>query len=183
MRPPRSMCSLVLIPLLFAAAPGRAQQPTRQPGNGSPPVFVLPGDQPRIADAGARARASLDVFNRYLARAARGEVVADLKVIFVKGGTREHMWVTGVTLENGRYHGRLASMPVRVRGVALGDRVWVWPSDVEDWVVVEDGMMIGGFTVMELRRSLPPKQRQQHDRAAGYRFPPDTAIWNLPSNP
>lgn len=180
---PRWMCSLMLVPLLLAAAPGRAQQAPHKPGSGSPPVFDLPRDQPRMVEASERARASLDVFNHYLARAARGEVVADLRVTFTEGETREHMWVTGVTLENGRYRGSLASVPVRVRGVAAGDRVWVSPSAVTDWVVVEDGMMIGGFTVMELRRSLTPKQRQEHDRAAGYRFPPDTAIWNLPPRP
>lgn len=180
MRPPRLMCSLVLVPLLLAAAPGQAQQVIRKADSGSPPAYHLPRDQPRMAEASERARATLDVFNRYLPRAARGEVVADLRVTFEEVGIREHMWVTGVTLENGRYRGTLSSVPVRLRGVAAGDRVWVSPSDVTDWVVVEDDMMIGGFTIMEVRRLLSPRQRQEHDRAAGYGFPPDTAVWNLP---
>jgi uncharacterized protein YegJ (DUF2314 family) len=174
------MCSLVLVPLLLAAAPGQAQQVILKPRSGSPPVLSIPRGHARLSEAGERARATLDVFNRYLPRAARGEVVADLRVTFEEGDIREHMWVTRVTLEKGRYRGTLNSVPSRLRGLAAGDQVWVSPAHVTDWVVVEDGMMVGGFTIMEIRRMLSPKQRQEHDRAAGYGFPPDTSLWNLP---
>lgn len=171
-----------MLPALLAAVPSRAQETLRRTREGQADVLGVDGDDARMNAAMQRARATLPAFNAYLPRAARGEVSASLKAVFREGDEVEHMWITDVTLRDGRYHGTLNNRPMGVRNVAEGDPVTVSPDEVSDWMVVgSDGLMRGGFTVLELLGRMKPKERTRFEAGMDYRVPPDTAIWNAPN--
>lgn len=172
----------VLVPtLLLAVVPAGAQEPLRRSRSGQPDTYGVEAGDRRMEAAMERARATLAVFDGYLPRAARGEVGASLKVRFTEGDESEHMWVTDLTREaDGRYSGTLVNTPLSLRGVAAGDRVTAAPGEVSDWVVVKDGALIGGFTIVELRRRMGPEERAAFERSQRYRMPADSAVWNLP---
>lgn len=166
--------------LLLAAAAAHAQ-PTPQvtTRDGQPSVYTVRSRDAAMDSVYARARATLPVFERYLPRAQRGEVVAQLKARFSEGDVGEHMWIRDVRRVGERYRGILDNVPTAVR-LARGDTVTVDAASVSDWMVVQDGALIGGFTLVEMRRRLTPKQRAQYDRESYYRTPADSAVWNLP---
>ena len=172
----------MVLPLLLLPALGAAQEapaPTRARGD----VYDVPQDDPAMAAAIERARATLPAFHRYLEQVAGGEVDAKLKAVFQQGGAVEHMWISNVTFDGRVYRGVLESRPMELTNVAQGDAVVIPPARVTDWiVVVEDGIMLGNFTTMELRRRMSASERARLDRAMGFRILADSAIIAVPGS-
>jgi uncharacterized protein YegJ (DUF2314 family) len=165
-------CALLLLPLLLAAAPCAAQE---RPSQLRDDVYAVQNDA--VMDAAVeRARETLAVFRRWLPRAADGEVVAQLKARFELGDEIEHMWITDVSFKGGAYHGRLASTPMADTDLAPGDAVTIRPDEVTDWMVVVDDVVLGAFTVIEIRRRMDPRQRSEFDAEAGYRIPDEAVL-------
>lgn len=170
----------MLLPLLLLPALGAAQdapRPTQARGD----VYDVPQDDAAMASAIARARQTLPVFHRYLEQAADGEADAKLKAEFEQDGVVEHMWIGDVSFDGRVYRGILESRPMDLTHVEQGDPVVIAPEHVTDWMVlVEDDVMLGNFTTMELRRRMSPKERAQLDRAMGFRILADSAIIAVP---
>lgn len=169
----------LILPLVFAAAASEAQ--------GTPGIIRQRDDVWGVASedramnaAIARARATLPVFNGYLSRAAGGEVEAIIKAEFHQGERVEHMWVSDVTFDGRVYHGRLINRPMDLTNVREGDAVTIRPKHVSDWLVVEDGVGLGNFTMLEFRRRMTPGERAEFDRSRHYRIIADSAIIALP---
>jgi uncharacterized protein YegJ (DUF2314 family) len=166
---------LLLLPVLGAAQD--APRPTQARGD----VYDVPQDDAAMASAIARARVTLPVFHRYLEQVADGEADAKLKAQFEQGGVVEHMWIGDVRFDGRVYRGVLESRPMDLTHVAQGDAVAILPEHVTDWmVVVEDDVMLGNFTTMELRRRMSAGERAQLDRAMGFRILADSAIIAVP---
>lgn len=159
--------TLLLLPMLLAAPVCRAQDPPA-PSQLRSDVHGVQHDEAMDA-AIARARETLPVFQRWLRRAAEGDVFAQLKARYEFEEGVEHMWIADVTFKGGVYHGRLASRPMAETELEPGDAVTIRPDEVTDWMVVVDDLMLGGFTVVEIRNRMGPEQRRAFDRQSGYR--------------
>ena len=44
------------------------------------------------------------------------------------------------------------------------------PDDITDWMYIEDGRLIGGYTTRLLRERMSPEERKQLDASAPYKF-------------
>jgi uncharacterized protein YegJ (DUF2314 family) len=165
-------CALLLLSLLLAALPARAQE---RPSQLRSDIYWVQDDAP-IDSAAERARETLPVFRRWLPRAAEGEVVAQLKARFEFGDEIEHMWISDVRFKGGAYHGRLASTPMADTDLGPGDAVTIRADEVTDWMVVLDDVVLGAFTVIEIRRRMDPKQRREFDEESGYRIPDEAVL-------
>jgi uncharacterized protein YegJ (DUF2314 family) len=178
MRPIRFV--LMLLPLLLASTVCAAQDPPRI-SRERDDVYNVPSEDAAMEAAIARARATLPVFHQYLDQAANGDVEVKLKAEFRQGDEVEHMWIADVSWDGRVYRGTLQSRPLGLTNVRQGDEVTIRPERVSDWLaVVEDDVMLGNFTTMELRRRMTPKQRAQLDRGMGYRILADSAIIAVP---
>jgi uncharacterized protein YegJ (DUF2314 family) len=66
------------------------------------------------------------------------------------------------------FHGRLNNRPVDVRAIKLGDAVTVAPDEISDWMYVDNGKLVGGYTIRVLVDKLPPNERKQVEQESGY---------------
>lgn len=164
--------TLVLLPLLLPPALCRAQDPPTQIRSD---VHGVRHDEAMEA-AIARARETLPTFHTYLRRAADDEVFAQLKARFELGDEVEHMWVSDVSFKGGVYHGRLASTPLAETDLEPGDAVTIRPEEVTDWMVLVGDLMLGGFTVIEIRRRMEPEQREAFDKRMDYQVPDEAVL-------
>ena len=164
--------ALLLLLLLLAAVPARGQDPPSQMRDD---VYGVQHDAP-MESAIERARETLPVFRRWLPRAAQGEVVAQLKARFEFGDETEHMWIDDLSFKGGVYHGRLSSTPMADTDLAPGDAVTIRPDDVTDWMVIVDDVVLGAFTVVEIRRRMDPDQRREFDAGLDYRIPDEAVL-------
>jgi uncharacterized protein YegJ (DUF2314 family) len=170
-----------MLPLLLAPVLGAAQdapRPTRERDN----VYSVPEEDDGMGAAIARARATLPVFHRYLEQVGQGQVhEVKLKAEFHQGDDVEHMWIADVTFDGRVYRGVLESRPLDLTNVRQGAAVTIPPERVSDWVaIVGDGVMLGNFTTMEIRRRMTSRERARLDEMMGYRILADSAIVAVP---
>jgi uncharacterized protein YegJ (DUF2314 family) len=68
----------------------------------------------------------------------------------------EVIWVSELALDGDRFHGKIASEPAYLAGVALGDPVSFTRAQIADWSVLStDGRMYGHYTTRALLDDLP----------------------------
>lgn len=115
-----------------------------------------------------KARLTIDYFRDCLREPQPGQYGLSLKVRLEDGQGTEHMWLHDLSLDDdGLFYGVIDSEPVTVRNVQLGTRIGVPYEAISDWLLVEEGRLIGGYTIRVYRESLEPKERIAFDREFG----------------
>jgi uncharacterized protein YegJ (DUF2314 family) len=69
-----------------------------------------------------------------------------------------------------RFQGRVDNQPRKIRGLKLGQLVSVNPNEISDWLYVDNGRLIGGYTVRVRYSELSPEQKQEFDRKADFKM-------------
>lgn len=115
-----------------------------------------------------KARLTLGYFRQSLANPTDDQYGHSLKVRIQDDNGVEHMWMADLSLdEDGLFYGMLDSDPVTVQSVKAGTRIGIPVDAVSDWLLVEEGRLIGGYTIRVYRESLNPQERQQFDQNFG----------------
>lgn len=69
-----------------------------------------------------------------------------------------------------RFAGTLSNIPADVPGLEHGQRVVVALNEISDWMVVDNGRLIGGYTIRVFRDRLSDQERSEFDRESGLLF-------------
>ncbi len=77
------------------------------------------------------------------------------------------MWVSPVLFANDQFVGTLNNQPLKVTTLKLGDEVKVGKADISDWMYVEGGKLIGGYTIRILRDNMSEIERNKFDQKLG----------------
>jgi uncharacterized protein YegJ (DUF2314 family) len=120
-----------------------------------------------MESAFAEARASLDQFIQLLASPNPTRTFVALKVRFTSPDGGQDIWVDNVTYEDGRFHGLMGDDLPALR-LEFGERVEVPVESILDWMIVEDGKLIGGFTIRLAYSRMTPEEKQFFLDDAGY---------------
>jgi uncharacterized protein YegJ (DUF2314 family) len=78
------------------------------------------------------------------------------------------MWLTSVTFDGRKFHGTVNNDPEMVSNVKIGDKVSVESSKISDWMFVENGKLVGGYTLRVLRDSLSASERADFDKSVPF---------------
>jgi uncharacterized protein YegJ (DUF2314 family) len=135
---------------------------------GQPPVTHVEDDDPKMLAAIDQARATADDFIRALNAPRTSQSDFSVKLPIKDGEEVEHMWITPVRHLNGRFVGAINNEPVSVRTVKMGDEVQVAKDEISDCMYIDDGKLVGGFTLRVLRDNLPENERQEFDRTVPF---------------
>lgn len=101
----------------------------------------------------------------------------NVKIRLRTGPRVEYIWVEEIERENdGSVTGLLQNQPAISRTHRLGDRVSFSIGDIVDWAYIEDGYLIGGFTLRVMFEQYPQKQRTELQEKLGYRIDPSKGI-------
>ena len=76
----------------------------------------------------------------------------------------EHIWLADVQYTGGRFVGYVDNKPVNIKGLKLGDKESVNPDEISDWLYIDHGKLVGGYTVRVLYSELSPKEKQEFTR-------------------
>jgi uncharacterized protein YegJ (DUF2314 family) len=71
---------------------------------------------------------------------------------FKSGTEQEFMWVEVISISKDSIRGKLANEPVWSKDLKLGDDVTRKVSELTDWLYLNDGQIVGGFTVKVLTK-------------------------------
>jgi uncharacterized protein YegJ (DUF2314 family) len=130
-----------------------------------------------VAAAMAEAQETLDDFLGALESCSPSQSHFSLRVWLVSEDAegdvetaRELAWLDDVRWDGVRFRGRLNREPALVKGYARGDEVRVMRGAVADWLYIDSGRAVGGWTIRLLRKRMTPGQRAKFDEATPYTF-------------
>jgi uncharacterized protein YegJ (DUF2314 family) len=126
-----------------------------QPGI-EPQVFNVDLHNQRMKRAVMQARRTVGVFIQALGHPARGQSDFEVKKPFRQGDVVEHLWLSEVRFRGNRFDGYVDNVPRKIKGLKMGDHVSVNPNEISDWAFVENGRLIGGYTIRLLYSELTP---------------------------
>ncbi|HEY6161303.1 MAG TPA: DUF2314 domain-containing protein, partial [Bacteroidia bacterium] len=134
--------------------------------DGQPDVINVANDEQRMNFAMEKARLTIGYFKRSLAHPMAGQTYFSLKAKVIDGEAVEHLWLNTISFdERGNAHGNVGNKPVNVRNVSMGKRISVPPEHVSDWMIVEKGKLVGGYTIRAIRENVEEKDRPAFDKS------------------
>jgi uncharacterized protein YegJ (DUF2314 family) len=139
-------------------------------GSAEPEYFEVTKDHAAMHRAVIQARKTVGKFILALNHPAPGQQDFEVKKPFIQGDQVEHIWLSDVRFVGNRFQGRLDNQPRKIRGLKLGQLVSVNPDEISDWLYVDNGKLVGGYTVRAHYNELSPQQKQQFDRDADFKI-------------
>jgi uncharacterized protein YegJ (DUF2314 family) len=131
-------------------------------------MSVRSGDLQVIA-AIEKARSTLPQFLRTVEHPKLSQNSFLVRVAFLEGEKVEHIWIADLDLSGNTPQGVIAEKP-RIKRLRFMEWVSFDPDDITDWMYIEDGRLIGGYTTRLLQEHLSPEERKQLDTSAPYKF-------------
>ena len=89
-----------------------------------------------------------------------------VKKPFVEGEKVEHIWLTEISFDGRLFHGKVDNEPVDLKGARLGQEVTVASNEISDWMYVQDGRLVGGYTIVAMSEHMSPAEKQQFEKDA-----------------
>ncbi|MGC1275266.1 MAG: DUF2314 domain-containing protein [Planctomycetaceae bacterium] len=161
----RSLLPIVVL-LGFGCGDDDGLDTVARPGN---PDVVNVDDENELMNAAiAKAQSTVDEFIAALNAPKSNQTGFSVKYPLTVDGGAEHIWVSDVRYENETFVGVLGNVPVNATAVKLGDEVTIPKGDVSDWMYLEEGRLVGGYTIRALREIMPAEQRAEFDKNAPF---------------
>ena len=92
-----------------------------------------------------------------------------VKVVFIEGEQSEHIWIADLAFSGQTPRGVIANEPA-IPNLKFMQKVEFHPSQITDWMYIEDGYLVGGFTTKIIRERMNPSERNAFDTSAPYKF-------------
>jgi uncharacterized protein YegJ (DUF2314 family) len=169
----RALYLIIAIGALALASISAQAADTRQELENSsiePPYVEVPKDHIAMRRAVIEARKTVGEFIAALKHPAPGQQDFEVKKRFIQSGQVEHIWLSDVQSVGNRFQGRVDNQPRKIQGLKLGQLVLVKPNEISDWLYIDHGKLVGGYTVRVQYNELSPKEKQEFDRAADFKI-------------
>lgn len=133
-----------------------------------PDLVYIPNEDERMNWAIEKAGLTLWYFEESLKSPVAGQEYFSIKVMIEDAGRVEHIWLTAPDFdEEGNLFGEVGNEPVQIKTVKLGQKIGVMRSMISDWMIVEKGRLIGGYTIRAIREGIPESDRPAFDESIG----------------
>jgi uncharacterized protein YegJ (DUF2314 family) len=166
--------SLVTALLLAAIiSTGKADNPTSkelQNKSGESETFRVENEHAVMRKAVDQARKTIGEFIKALQHPAAGQSDFEVKKPFVEGNDVEHIWLSDVEFAGGRFKGKVDNAPMKIHGLKIGQVVSVNPDEISDWAYVDNGKLVGGYTIRAHYNQLTPAQKKEFLREADFKL-------------
>jgi uncharacterized protein YegJ (DUF2314 family) len=141
------------------------------PGADSKDVVAFSSGDEAMNHAMQKGRQTLDRFFAAYAAPSPQQERFSLKVALRSGTGVEYIWLEHLQLaDDGAISGVLLNQPSYSTEHRPGDRIAVNTNDVVDWSYIEDGYLVGGYTLRVMFERYPQERRETLQRQLGYRI-------------
>ena len=138
--------------------------------NNEPPLSSFDSDDSEMNAAIKKARESVPVFLKYLANPNPDQAYFSIKKPFpTTDGTNEHIWISVRSYDGVRFHGTINNRPVNIAGLKEGDLVAVLTGEISDWMILENGKIVGGYTFRVIWNRMSPAERLEYGAKMEFR--------------
>lgn len=143
-----ALCKLAV--LLFSLVAGGCW------GRDKEATIEIAEDDPELAVSRQNARATINQFIDALENPRAGQTLFAVKAKFVDGDRVEYMWLTDLRYEDGRFTGIVNNEPSVVSNVRMGQEHTVPVNEIDDWMILENDQIVGGYSVEVVARRQSP---------------------------
>lgn len=117
------------------------------------------------------AQKTLYQFQKVLQNPSAQQSDFGLKVRFdLPDGTGEHIWFREIHFIDNEFVVIVNNDNLVTTEVSYNDTVLINKDNISDWMYVEDGKLVGGFTTRVLRKRMSAEERKDLDANIGYRI-------------
>ena len=135
---------------------------------GSPDVYDMPSESERMNWAMEKARLTLHYFEECIANPKDGQSYMSIKARIEDNGKTEHIWLMEPSFDNdGNIFGTIGNDPIDVTNVKINENIGITINEVSDWMIVENGKLIGGYTIRAIRDGVSPSELPNFDKSLG----------------
>lgn len=145
-----------LIVLLVSALVACSSDPGVPEHEGEPNVVDVSETDDEMNAAMAKARSE---FPKFLAEFESGAGEFSVKLRFEEEEQVEHIWMTDLVSNDEGLWGHVGNEPVRISGVAFGDRYKIEVPLVSDWLILREAGPVGGYTIRVLVSRMSAEER------------------------
>ena len=133
-------------------------------------TYAVDDKDAQMERASRRARSTVGQFITVLQHPKPGQTDFQVKKLFVAkdGSQGEHIWLADVKFNGNRFHGVVDNKPSAIKGLKVGENAAVNPDEISDWSYVENGHLVGGYTIRVLYSELTAQQKQDFEKQAGF---------------
>ncbi len=135
---------------------------------GEPNMYDVAENDSAMAQATRHARRTVGQFITALQHPGPGMKDFQVKKLFVKDGKGEHIWLANVKFIGNRFVGVVDNRPVNIPGLKVGMKVAVNPDEIFDWPYVDNGQLVGGYTIRVLFGELSPQEKAAFEKQADF---------------
>ncbi len=139
-------------------------------GTTEPEFYQVPKNNAAMHLAVQEARKTIKTFIATLRHPGPGQQDFELKKRFVQGDQVEHIWLSDVKIVGNHFEGQIDNQPRKIQGLKLGQVVSVKRNEISDWLYIDNGTLVGGYTVRAHYNQLTPQQKQKFDREADFKI-------------
>lgn len=133
-----------------------------------PDLVYVPEEDERMQWAIEKARLTLWYFEKSLKKPGPAQQWFSVKVKIQEEEHTEHLWLNNPDLdEDGNLFGIVGNEPVNIQNVKMDQHIGVSRELISDWLIMESGRLIGGYTIRAIREGLPFNKRTSFDRSVG----------------
>ena len=132
------------------------------------PLFMaIDSDNPLYQAAIEQARASMAQFLAHIAVARFTGLIPCIKARITAGDEEAFLWLMNARPDGPDFVAEVFEIPPAFAGIAAGDEIRVPRDEILDWMVNEDGVLHGGFSLRYQRSLLPEDRRAWFDEHIG----------------
>lgn len=143
---------------------GQSSQPSVRQRNDQPDVHDVSSADTAMTWGIEKANLTLAYFQESLAKPRPEQQYFSVKAEIIDGRHTEHIWLTEPHFDaEGNMFGTVGNEPIDVGNVRLGEKIGVSPNHISDWMILEHGRLIGGYTIRAIRDGLTGKALKQFD--------------------
>jgi uncharacterized protein YegJ (DUF2314 family) len=109
----------------------------------------------------AQARDALDEFVSRITKPHTDRTFVAVKIRFTPlGESSQDIWVDEVAYTNGVLRGRMGDDIPSLK-LEAGETITIEEENIVDWMIVEEGKLIGGYTIRLAVQRMSPEEREQ----------------------
>ena len=173
---------VLLLPLLLLAAGCASDDDKEVPHaigrtvtrtQGDAAMYTVKDDDMQLEHATRHARRTVGEFITALRSPQPGQHDFLVKKLFIsKDGHAEHIWLADVKFTGNRFVGSVDNKPNAIPGLKVGAQASVNPDEITDWSYVDNGKLVGGYTIRVLYAEMSPEERQDFEKRAEFHIAP-----------
>jgi uncharacterized protein YegJ (DUF2314 family) len=137
--------------------------PIKQPINDSEALAVtVPRNDPDMEDAYQEARRTIARFIQLLKEPTPTQSYSALKIRISGQDQDEYIWISGTTYDGLMFTGIVSGsdLPLPLKP---GDKCRIRADGIYDWMIVDNGKLVGGYTIRVMRSKMTIENRERFD--------------------